>query len=112
MITGAMQMEKFLISLGIGMGAALVDVLLTYKYEANKYTLAAIAVHWLAVGLFMPYIDLGTAVWLKGLLVGLALALPFMVMEIPKDPKAIIPMVIFSPIMGIVIAVVSDKLVP
>jgi hypothetical protein len=49
-----------------------------------------IAVHWLAVGVLMPYIDLGTAVWLKGLLVGLALALPFMLMEIPKDPKAII----------------------
>ena len=105
-------MTKFLISLGIGLGAASVDVLLTYKYENNKYTFAAIAFHWLVVGTLMPYIDLGTAVWVKGLLVGLFLAVPFMIMEIPKDPKALIPMIPFSCIMGVIMAVLCDKLVP
>ena len=105
-------MDKFFIGFGIGLGAALIDVVLTYKYEDNKYTLAAIAFHWLVVGVLMPFIDFGTAVWVKGLLVGLFLAVPSMIMEIPKDPKAIIPMILFSPIMGIIIAVLCDKLIP
>ena len=74
--------------------------------------MAAIAFHWLVVGVLMPFIDFGTAIWVKGLLVGLFLAVPFMIMEIPKDPKAIIPMILFSPIMGIIIAVLCDKLIP
>ena len=105
-------MDKFFIGFGIGLGAAIVDVVLTYKYEDNKYTLVAIAFHWLVVGVLMPFIDFGTAAWVKGLLVGLFLAAPFMIMEIPKDPKAIIPMILFSPIMGIIIAVLCDKLIP
>ena len=30
-------MDKFFIGFGIGLGAALIDVVLTYKYEDNKY---------------------------------------------------------------------------
>ncbi len=58
------------------------------------------------------YIDLGTAVWVKGPLVGLFLAAPFMIMELSKDPKALILVIVFSCIMGVIIAILCDKLVP
>ncbi len=88
----------------LGLCAAIVDVALTYKYESNKYVLGGIAFHWFAVGLLMPFIELGSNVWLKGSVVGFLLAVPFMIMEIPKDIKAVIPMVIFSPVMGMALA--------
>ena len=59
----------------------------------------------------MPHIDLGIAVGLTGAVVGLLLAVPFMIMEWPKDPKAIVPMLIFAPLMGLLIAVVGDYLI-
>ncbi len=103
-----MEPKTLLISLGVGLGAGLVDVLLTYRYEENKHTLWAIAFHWVAVGFLMPFIDLGIPTALKGAIVGILLAVPFMIMEFDNDPKANIPMLIFSPIFGVLIAIFSD----
>lgn len=106
-----MRLEVLLISLGVGLGAGLIDVLMSYRYEENKYSLWAIAVHWVAVGFLMPFIDLGIPVGLKGVIVGVALAVPFMIMEYETEPKAVIPMVIFSTVFGFLIAVISDFLI-
>ncbi len=106
-----MRLEILLISLGVGLGAGLIDVLMTYRYEENRYSLWAIAFHWMAVGFLMPFIALGIPIGLKGVIVGVALAVPFMIIEFENEPKAVIPMVIFSAVFGFLIAVISDFLI-
>ncbi len=97
-------MEKIVVGLGVGLIAAVIEVLLVRTYQKNKVVLSAIGAHWLAVGLLMPHVNLGVSVWLKGIIVGVILTVPFVILEIQKSKNAIIHTAIFAPIWGVVIA--------
>jgi len=93
-----------LIGVGIGLVAAIAEVALVRTYQKNKIILSAIGSHWIAVGALMPFIDLGTSIWLKGILVGVILTVPFIILEIQKSTNAVIHTIVFAPIWGIFIA--------
>ena len=56
-----------LIGIVVGAVAALVEVALVRTYQKNVIVLSAIGSHWVAVGALMPHIDIGAAIWLKGI---------------------------------------------
>ena len=97
-------MEKLAIGLTVGALAAFFEVLLVRTYQKNKIILSAIGSHWLAVGIVMPYIHLNTPIWLKGLIIGIVLTIPFIIYEIQKSKNAVIHTAVFAPIWGIFIA--------
>lgn len=88
----------------IGLVAAVIEVLLVRTYQKNKVILAAVGIHWIGVGALMPYIEFGLPLWVKGVLVGVILTIPFIVLDIQKSRNAVIHTSVFAPIWGVSIA--------
>lgn len=100
----------FLIGIGIGLTAAIAEIALVRTYQKNRLILAAIGSHWVAVGVVMPYIELGTSIWLKGIIVGVVLTVPFIIFDMQKSKNAMIHTTVFAPIWGVIIAYGIDYL--
>lgn len=97
-------MMVLLIGLGIGLVVAVIEMALVGHYEKNKIVLASIGLHWVAIALLMPFIEIGVSSWLKGIFVGVLLTIPLIVLEIPKSRNAVIHTSLFSVVWGVVIA--------
>lgn len=57
-------------------------------------------VHWTVLGLIIPFVKWPMRPWLKGLLIGEMAAWPVMVLVFVSDPQSVIPIGIFSAILG------------
>ena len=97
-------MIAFALSVTAGSIAAVGEVLMVGTYEKDRHVLAAIATHWVAAGVLMPFIDLGLATWLTGILVGVILTAPFVVLATRTSRNAVIHTCLFAPVWGIAIA--------
>ncbi|GEM_PF-2934108 len=56
--------------------------------------------HWLALGIIIPYVSWNVAPWLKGLVLAELLALPIIAMVIKEDARAWLPISLFSAALG------------
>ena len=97
-------MEKLLFGFGVGLVAAAIEVLLVRTYQKNTIILAAIGCHWVSVGLLMPYIKMDVSTWLKGMVVGVLLTVPFIILDVQKSKNAVIHTMVFAPFWGNFIA--------
>lgn len=88
----------------IGLVAGLLEISMVRNYQKNKMVLAAIVIHWVAIGGVMPFLDFGIPIWAKGVLVGIVLTFPFIFLEIGRSRNAIIHTSIFAPFWGVTIA--------
>lgn len=104
-------MNDFLIAVVIGLIAGLIDVIPMIIQKLDKrYTISAF-VHYFALGLIIPFVNWEIAPWIKGIVIALLTALPIMIIVYPKDKKAIIPMIIFSLILGAGIGIAGAKFI-
>ncbi len=93
-------MHGFLAALFIGAAAGVVDVApMLLRGSSARASLAAF-VHWLALGLLIPYLRWGTPPWLVGLLAAELLALPILVIVSEEEPDAWPPIGAMSAILG------------
>jgi len=65
--------------------------------------------HWVVLGLIIPFVDWNIEPWIKGLIIGELSAIPIIIMVYPKDKKALIPMIVFSAVLGIGIAIAGAR---
>lgn len=93
-------MNNFLIALLIGFVAGTIDIMPMIVRKLDKTSCISAFVHYLALGLIIPFVNVDICPWLKGSLIALLTALPIMILVYPKDKKALIPMIIFSLILG------------
>jgi hypothetical protein len=93
-------MNNMGIALGIGVVAGIIDVVPMIIQKLDRSACISAFVHWIALGLIIPFVGWGIQPWLKGLLVAELAALPVMIIVYPKDRKALIPMSVFSAILG------------
>ena len=93
-----------LIGISVGIIAAIIEVALVKTYQKNMIILTAIGSHWVAVGALMPFFEIDTPIWLKGIIVGVVLTVPFMIYEIQQSRNAVIHTMVFAPIWGVAIA--------
>jgi len=49
--------------------------------------------------------------WLKGLIIAELAALPIMILVFAKEPKSIIPIIIFSAVLGIAVGIAGARFV-
>jgi hypothetical protein len=103
-------MKIFIISLGIGLVAGAIDIMPMIKQKINPYSIAAIFVQWLWLGLLLPYINLGINMFLEGLVLGILAMLPFFLQVLFRNKKAAPKMLVFAGIMGIAMNVVFEYL--
>ncbi len=104
-------MNNILIALGIGFIAGIIDVVPMIIQKLDKYSCISAFIHWIVLGLIIPYINWDLQPWLKGLLIAELTAIPIMIIVFPRDPKSLIPMFIFSAILGAAVGVAGAKLI-
>ena len=97
-------MNVFIIGFVIGLIAAVLEVSMVRTYQKNQNVLTAIGLHWVSVGMLMPFIDFGTSIGLTGVIVGVLLTTPFIVLDSGKSRNATIHTSVFAPVWGVVIA--------
>ena len=104
-------MENILIALAIGITAGIIDVTPMIFMKLDKTANWSAFVHWVVLGLIIPFVHWDMDPWLKGLIIGELSVLPVMIIVGAKDKKSLIPMVIFSAILGIGVAIAGSKFI-
>ncbi len=91
---------KIFIALGIGIVAGIIDVLPMIRQKLDKYSCISAFVHWIVLGLVIPFVDWSIQPWLKGLVIAELFAIPVVIITYPRDQKAILPILLFSAFLG------------
>jgi len=104
-------MNDILIALIIGIIAGIIDVIPMLIQKLDKFANLSAFTHWVILGLIIPFVDWNIEPWIKGLILGELSAIPIMIIVYPKDKKALIPMIIFSAILGIGVAIAGAKFI-
>ncbi|MDA3816700.1 MAG: hypothetical protein PF486_04935 [Prolixibacteraceae bacterium] len=104
-------MNNFLIALIIGLVAGLIDIIPMIIQKLDKQDTISAFVHYFALGLIIPFVNWTVAPWIKGIIIALLTAIPIMIIVYPKDKKAIIPMILFSLILGAGIGIAGAKFI-
>ena len=104
-------MNDFLIAIIIGLVAGLTDVTPMIIMKLEKVANISAFVHYFVLGLIIPFVGWDIAPWIKGIIISVLSALPVMIIVYPKDKKAIIPMIVFSLILGAGIGIAGAKFI-
>ena len=56
--------------------------------------------HYFVLGLIIPFVNWDLSPWITGMIISFLSALPVMILVFPKDKKSLIPMTIFSIVLG------------
>lgn len=93
-------MNSILIAAIIGLIAGTIDIIPMLIQKLDKNDTISAFVHYFALGLIIPFVQIDIAPWLKGIAIALLTAVPIMVIVYPRDKKAVVPMAIFSVVLG------------
>ena len=93
-------MNSFLIALSIGAVAGIIDVVPMIMQKMDKTACISAFLQWLFLGLIIPFVSWDMLPWLKGLIIAFIMAIPIMIIVYPEDHKAIIPISVFSILLG------------
>ncbi len=104
-------MKNIFIALIIGISAGIIDVVPMIIQRIDKTACISAFIQWIVLGLIIPYVNWDMQAWLKGLIIAELAALPIMVLVFAKDPKSIIPIIIFSAILGIAVGLAGARFV-
>ena len=89
-------MNDICIALLIGIIAGTIDII----QKLDKSATLSAFVHWVVLGLIIPYVNWDMQPWFKGITVALLTAIPVMIIVYQQDKKALIPMSVFSILLG------------
>ena len=104
-------MNDILIALIIGIIAGLIDVIPMIIMKLEKAANISAFIHYFTLGLIIPFVDWGIPSWITGIIIALLTAIPIMIIVFQKDKKAILPMIIFSLILGAGIGIAGAKFI-
>jgi len=104
-------MNNFLIAILIGLAAGIIDVVPMIIQKLDRESCLSAFVHYFALGMIIPFVNWDLAPWLSGICISLLTALPVMIIVYRKDKKAIVPMFIFSILLGAGIGLASAKFI-
>lgn len=104
-------MKNILIAFIIGLSAAIIDVVPMIIQRIDKSACISAFIQWIVLGLIIPFVDWNIQPWLKGLIIGELAALPIMVLVFANDPKSIIPIILFSAILGTAVGLAGERFI-
>lgn len=102
-------MNNFLIAILIGLCAGIIDVVPMIIMKLDKVANISAFTHYFVLGLIIPFVNWGLEPWISGVIISFLSALPIMIIVFPKDKKALIPMTIFSIILGAAIGLAGAE---
>ena len=111
-------MNTILIGLGLGLAAAVLDVVPMLIQRLPLLACLSAAAQWLFLGVVITRCDLGLPAWATGLILGVAGAVPVILVTIAnpvwvkpgEEARTIIPILVFSAVLGTAVGVVSRLL--
>ncbi|MFO7828306.1 MAG: hypothetical protein R6V23_06785 [Bacteroidales bacterium] len=104
-------MNHILMALIIGIVAGLLDVIPMIMMKLNKNAILSAFMHWVVLGLIIPFVEWDIDPWLKGLIIGELSAIPVMISVYSDDKKSMIPIILMSAILGIGIAIAGARFI-
>jgi hypothetical protein len=104
-------MNKFLIALSIGILAGIIDVVPMIFQKLNKYACISAFMQWVFLGFLIPFVNWNMQPWLKGLIIAELAAIPVMVIISEKEIKSIIPIALFSAVLGVIVGIAGAKFI-
>jgi len=94
-------MDEFLIALIIGIIAGIIDVIPMIIQKMEKSANLSAFIHWVVMGLIIPFVSWNITPWLKGLIIAEISVIPVLLIVTTKDKKAVIPITIMSAFLGV-----------
>ena len=105
-------MKTFLLTCLIGMIAGAIDILPMIKMKLDRHSIASAFVFYFILPFVILDIDLfGLVWWLKGGVIGFALALPVIIIVSGQDKKSVPPMVVMSAVLGTLIGIAGHFII-
>jgi hypothetical protein len=99
-------MNKLTKSLVIGVIAGALDVLPMIAQSLAWNANLSAFLHWVFLGIIIAYIEFGVKGWLKGLIIALASAIPFVLIT---GVDSVIPIVLMSAVLGVLVGIATEK---
>jgi hypothetical protein len=84
----------------IGIAAGIIDVIPMIIMKLEKAANVSAFVHYVVLGLIIPFVNWNLSPWITGVIISLLSALPVMIIVYPKDKKSLIPITVFSIALG------------
>lgn len=104
-------MNDFFIAIIIGLVAGLIDIIPMIIQKLDNRDSISAFLHYFALGLIIPFVNWGIAPWINGIVIAILTSIPIMIIVYPRDKKAIIPMIVFSIILGAGIGIAGAKFI-
>lgn len=93
-------MEKIFIALLIGIAAGIADVVPMIIMKLDKKANWSAFIHWVFLGLIIPFVSWDIPAWLKGILIAELSIIPILIIITGTDKKSMIPVIALSAIIG------------
>jgi hypothetical protein len=103
-------MKTFVFALLTGIVAGGIDILPMVLKKMDRFAILSAFVHWVVIGIIVPYVNWNMHPCVKGLLIAVILALPIMLIVAKEDVNAVIPILISSIILGTILGFISSKI--
>jgi hypothetical protein len=100
---------RILKALIIGVVAGIIDMVPMFIQGLDIFSDLAAFTHWLVLGLIIPFINWPLQGWIKGIVAGLLMAVPTVLMVLPVNRLAVFPITLFSIILGAAVGFVGEK---
>lgn len=102
-------MKKFSVALSLGFAAGIVDVIPMLIMNIDMNAIVSAFIHWLVLGIVIPFIKWDMRSWVKGMLVAVISALPIMALVYENGPADLVPIAISSLVLGALIGLFGKK---
>ena len=90
-------MKSFMISMLIGLVAAVIDTAPMVIRKMDKYAIFSAFFTWIVLGIFIPRINFVSISFLNGIIVAILFVLPILVLMLKFEPKSV-PIVVATTI--------------
>lgn len=104
-------MNDILIAVLIGVVAGIIDVIPMILMKLDKVANLSAFTHYFVLGIIIPFVDWGLEPWMTGVIISFLSAIPVMIMSYPHDKKSLIPISVFSVILGAAIGFAGAKFI-
>lgn len=104
-------MEKILIALTLGAAVGAIDIIPMVRNKVYKYSIIAVFIQWMLLGLLIPFVNWGIQPWLKGMIIGFLGMVPTMVVAYDRNRSAVVPTGIFGAVFGSLLGVAGSYLI-
>jgi hypothetical protein len=95
----------------IGFVAGIIDAVPMIFQGLDWYASLSAFVHWVVLGLIIPFVKWNMPSWLKGLLIGELAGLPIMIIVFKAEPFSLIPIALFSAVLGVLVGITGAKFI-